>query len=79
MRFVREGASSALSSVLSLANLAFLAVDALSSAVSTRASGAIKVQRQPDHVTAAAVDEFRNVVSGIVTGAADGSERYAVG
>ncbi|WP_243368861.1 DNA circularization protein [Microvirga solisilvae] len=63
LRFVREGAASALASVLSLANLVFLAVDALASAASTRAVRALKVQRQPDHVAAAAVEEFRNVVS----------------
>jgi prophage DNA circulation protein len=55
LKFLREGASSALVSVLSLANLVFVAVDGLATAASAFFSQAVVVTNQPDFVVAAAV------------------------
>lgn len=56
VRFVREGASTALVSIGSLANAAYGAADALSQAAGANFASSIIVNNQPDFVVAAAAD-----------------------
>lgn len=63
--FVREGASSALATVLSLANLIFIQADALSAATATAFAAATAVQRVPDYVALAAIDGVQTAAAAL--------------
>jgi prophage DNA circulation protein len=54
LRFVREGAATALASVAAARNAAFGAADALSQVLADRFAPALTLDRQPDHVISAA-------------------------
>lgn len=59
MKFVREGAAFALSSVPFLANAVFAAASALASVLSSTARRNIAISGQPDHVIAPTIQRFQ--------------------
>src|SRR5579885_3283974 len=67
VRFVREGASSALVSIGSLANAAFGAADALSQVIGSNFAAAIIVNDQPDFVVSAVVDGVATAAAALDT------------
>lgn len=63
LEFVRDGASNAQPSVLSLANLVFIGADTLESALSGFCVASISASLQPDYVVSAAVGAVQDVAS----------------
>jgi hypothetical protein len=63
LRFAREGASSALASIGSLANLVFVQADATSLAIANAFVKSVQVTRQADYVVAAVSDRTLDAVA----------------